>query len=176
MPLVSAAHATPGEQMGRAADVPGSSQTAHKEQQQNTLKEVKACCMAITSSSLWSSWSGYATGQRSRQAAHVVVRFNAAAAQSYWLAATPTCLLAQLLVWGDRFTSQQLHCHWARQRWQGDSQASHAPQSSTNTSAKRKKGEHLWKWPHKPHMAPGQCFSSDKEIQALGGAAAKAAC
>lgn len=52
---LSELHTTHWAQMGHAADVPGSSQRAHKEEQHRALKEAKEQRMAITSSPLQSS-------------------------------------------------------------------------------------------------------------------------
>lgn len=64
---LSKLHSNHREQMGHAADVAGSSQTAHKEEgkAKEKGKEVTAHYgMTMTPSSVQSSRSGYSTGQR----------------------------------------------------------------------------------------------------------------
>lgn len=105
--------------MGRAADVPRSSQTAHKGEgkAKGKGKEVKAHHgMTITPSSVQSSRSGYTVGQRKQtdctrsgvsqrhDCTKLLMNINA------------DLFVCTAVVVGDGFTVQQLYCHGARQQ------------------------------------------------------------
>lgn len=186
MLLVRAVRASHGEQMGRMADVPESSQTAHKEEgkAKEQGKEARAHHGGtIPPSPVRSSRSGYTEGQRKQTdctCSGISQHCNCTKLLMNINADVSVCTAAAL-GWRFRCAATVLPLSWATVAgWQSD-----APNSTklitlwkridsleaklwSQATGKGRKGKNPWQEPRAPQMAPVQCLSSDNDTGTQG--------